>query len=52
MIQREIESTDRGIDALVYELSPSGMIWEWIDPVVNENLFEKKKETLDCGTRK
>jgi hypothetical protein len=27
MIQREIEATDHAIDALVYELSPSGMIY-------------------------
>ena len=28
MLQRKIAATDRQIDALVYELSPSGMIYE------------------------
>ena len=27
MVKREIESTDRQIDKLVYELSPTGMIY-------------------------
>ena len=27
LLQREFESTDRAIDALVYELSPKGMIY-------------------------
>jgi hypothetical protein len=40
------------VPVVIVNVSPSGMIWEWTEPEVNEKLFGKKRETWGLWDRK